>query len=991
VNQTTIAESTLESTVDTTVECNAEVMRLRAENERLHYELALAESRNKELIAAMEEKQQEVATTMLEIVEEAKDMTKQYYEAQLKSLRSEMDEMQEEYEQRLKALEASGSRVCNCETPSKTNKKVADLLTQNAILEEKLTAEKLARARAEQEVQHLRACIEERDEKFPEDHRPENEEEVLTESESEEEDPANESMEPSFKKEDINRSRLLQLSIVDDTTKNDSKTDIDYENTIDSDNNDSIVEKSEDTLKDVDDSRNDTHLTIGDNNQTNKTYHDVFNTSKVNGDINETLDASQVIVDCNKNAPIKGSSFVNNANIKEQALDKSNSNLRETYFVRNSVMNNASNIDNYEVSKNITIDFDKSSTNMTPETVKKNLKSTRAIENSSAQFEQLEMTTNSRNLKETDAIDVSLAHFEEIEMEANATHIKAKDACNVSLTQFEQIETATNTDQLKTSHGHSVALAQFEQSKITTNTRHFKASNISDVSLAEFEKLELAANSKKQSILKDTTELLSNIKISKQNRNFFNQKKDVDPMELNINRDKTYFENDVNVDNKLEESKKILLDDRSPSIVKEDIGNCELTTIKKLLGESFSRSDIVSSVHKNLVVPLSKKQSSVDIFEDFDSPIVFKPKDTLKTSCNTDIELLSKSTVKRKFFDSMLSENCKASGSNLNTEKIENTKDNSVSNGAKSTEGDVFVKPLVITTFNENPNEPPKEKFSILDTCIEKVDKEIEVVLKSIEQIGLNKNDSKSKFVTSIIENAKEKSNMNLNETTDIHTRKQNNTIDEFEILYKNITVPRATEFDLLVSSNSTMLNDTHSREDSEKPKYNLRQKGNTSLDKKELKDKSIDKKEKMETEEVLLESKASESKAKPQKRNLRLRRRKNQEYDSIDQEKDKMEHEKFKDIINLQQEFSDVTMGVPATKKEVKDIQSPEKKKEDENKPPFEIQSCPSKSITRSRRKLFTPRAEPLEESLPGDSESNERIRVPRPSYHRARARRKL
>lgn len=71
--------------------------------------------------------------------------------------------MQEEYEQRLKTLEASGSRVCNCETPSKTNKKEADLLTQNAILEEKLTAEKLARARAEQEVQHLRACIEERD------------------------------------------------------------------------------------------------------------------------------------------------------------------------------------------------------------------------------------------------------------------------------------------------------------------------------------------------------------------------------------------------------------------------------------------------------------------------------------------------------------------------------------------------------------------------------------------------------------------------------------------------------------------------------------------------------------------------------------------------------------------------------------------------------------------------------------------------------------
>lgn len=38
----------------------------------------------------MEEKQQEVAKTMSEIVEEAKDMTKQYYESLLKSLRNEV-------------------------------------------------------------------------------------------------------------------------------------------------------------------------------------------------------------------------------------------------------------------------------------------------------------------------------------------------------------------------------------------------------------------------------------------------------------------------------------------------------------------------------------------------------------------------------------------------------------------------------------------------------------------------------------------------------------------------------------------------------------------------------------------------------------------------------------------------------------------------------------------------------------------------------------
>lgn len=730
-------------------------------------------------------------------------------------------------------------------------------------------------------------------------------------------------MEPSFKKKDINRSRVLQLCIFDDTFKNDSKSDIEHENTIQSDNNDSVVEKSEHTLKDVDDSRDDTRFTIEDNDQANETYHVVFDTPKVNGEINETLNASQVIVDCNKSVPINEHYFDNNANVKEQTLEKSNSKLRGTYFVRHSVMSNTSNNDcsmeNHDVSKNITIDFDKSSISMKPETVKKNTKSTRAIDNS-------------------DAADVSLAQFEELEREAN----KATDTCDTSLAHSEAMETAMITDQIKTSHANGVSFAHFKQTKTPISTRHFKAS---DISLIEFEKLELAANSKKQSIVKDTTELSYNIKISNQNRNFFTQKKDADPILYNVNRDKIDTEVDVNIDNKLEESKKILLDDRSPSIVKEDIGNCELTTIKKLFGESFSRSDIVSSVHKNLVVPMSKKQASVDIFEGFDSPIAFEPKDntSLKTSSNNDIQLFNKCTEKRKFFNSMLNENSKAPSSNLDTENIDNTKDNAVSDGAKTTEDDVFLKPLGITTLTDEPNEPPKEKLSILDTCIEKVDKDTEVKQISIEQIVLNKTDSKSKFVTSIIENAKEECILNLNETSDIHTRKQNDTIDEFENLYKNETLPRATEFDLLVSQNSTILNDTHSKEDSEKPKYNLRHKGNTSVGEKEMKDKSLDNKEKMETEEILLESRACESKAKPQKRNLRLRRRKNQEDDSIE-EKDKTVNEKFKDIINLQKEFSDVTMGVPATKKEIKDIQSPEKKLEDENKPPGGIQSCPSK-----------------------------------------------
>jgi hypothetical protein len=49
-----------------------------------------AQARNRELMSVMEEKQQEAANTMRELVEEAKDMTRQYYEAQIQSLKSEV-------------------------------------------------------------------------------------------------------------------------------------------------------------------------------------------------------------------------------------------------------------------------------------------------------------------------------------------------------------------------------------------------------------------------------------------------------------------------------------------------------------------------------------------------------------------------------------------------------------------------------------------------------------------------------------------------------------------------------------------------------------------------------------------------------------------------------------------------------------------------------------------------------------------------------------
>ncbi|RVE49979.1 hypothetical protein evm_005332 [Chilo suppressalis] len=110
-----------------------DLMRLRSVNERIHFELVQAQALNKELLAAKEEKQQETANMMQELVEEAKDMTRQYYEAQIQSLRAEMKDMAEEYESRLSKATYATS---NNGTPSRSlEKKVAQLMTEMAILE----------------------------------------------------------------------------------------------------------------------------------------------------------------------------------------------------------------------------------------------------------------------------------------------------------------------------------------------------------------------------------------------------------------------------------------------------------------------------------------------------------------------------------------------------------------------------------------------------------------------------------------------------------------------------------------------------------------------------------------------------------------------------------------------------------------------------------------------------------------------------------------
>ncbi|KOB71102.1 Kinesin-like protein, partial [Operophtera brumata] len=157
INNTAMFASAYETTQDTTVSNNStEVVKLRADNELLHFELVQAQHRNKELLAAMEEKLEDSANTMREMVEEAKDMTKQYYESQIDALKSEvsqtslyiqntMREMMEEakdmtkqyYESQIDALKSeTAPPAAVTGTPTRfLQTKIAYLMTEIAVLE----------------------------------------------------------------------------------------------------------------------------------------------------------------------------------------------------------------------------------------------------------------------------------------------------------------------------------------------------------------------------------------------------------------------------------------------------------------------------------------------------------------------------------------------------------------------------------------------------------------------------------------------------------------------------------------------------------------------------------------------------------------------------------------------------------------------------------------------------------------------------------------
>ncbi|XP_038214042.1 kinesin heavy chain-like [Zerene cesonia] len=897
----TISEypSSLESsTQDTTISFNSDIMKLRSDNERLHFELIQAQARYKELMGSMEERQAASADTMRELVEEAKEMTKQYYEAQLLALRAEMEEMAEEYENKLNEL----SKQSVNSTPSR-DKKITQLMTENAILEEKLTAERLARVRAEEEVQHLRACIEERDEKEEELASEDVMSVTETDSETEIDDPCNESLEPTFKKEEIERSRIIRQSIMSDkqSERNGSFNS--------SDSNDTVLDTSDDTLKD--DSNNSVDLAFTDN---------VLVTCK-KASIRHTIDKVQ--------------ENINSEPSSDMTIEK------EIELQEDCEINERNNDTTNDISKELTAE---QLQDLVP--VKVNQKE--------SYFFKKEENVNIEKKDLRGTYCVSTTDISDVYLDANGSDKENNDNVNKIVDEKEdivpEIKIAKHTDTVK---------AESIVNKIIQRN-----SSKSNNSLTQFEQIELATKSCNDVNKKESKEFV-NINISKEKKAFFDTDNKADyKHSAKLENRKDYFAESSKVNGNLDELKRN--DDyRSPSIVKDEIiGEYEPSMIKKLLGKNLAHIDLPSA-QKNT---LHNSTDSVDIFE--------SPHPTTKNLEN--VELIRKSIVLTD---------------NLNVVEKSAKEVNTATEDKKQSPKE--IKPPLINSngmeeiskkiVKDNESRILKSKIANAIIKLEKASPDIfkqPLTLLKQKQLEFNQNKIDSQKDENLDQDIKPKSEPNPDLSQTITNTTVNNTLEDFENIYKDITMPRATEFDLLVSQT----NEKEKESTETELKYNLRKKSQQRT-RRDRKATSIEEKSdvKNDREEILLESHAKCESKRP-KRNLRLRRVKNFDLEDTEQNRE----DKLKDIVNLQSEFSDVTMDVPAPNKAVNDIPSPEKV--DENVPPMlGIQSCPAKSITRSRRKLFTPRAEPLDESLSQTGDSNERIRVPRPSYHRPRARRKL
>lgn len=424
---------------------------------------------------------------------------------------------------------------------------------------------------------------------------------------------------------------------------------------------------------------------------------------------------------------------------------------------------------------------------------------------------------------------------------------------------------------------------------------------------------------------------------------------------------------------------------RSPSIVRDDTTQEyePSVAIRKILGESFTKPDILSSVRKDRLA--FKKHESVDIFESPQSKASSKdigniemtndknaeqPKNNITTEIASDKERVVE--IAHEFIDHLVASQKIKTYIKLEALELE--------------------KSSVSQDSADNIKKHENEKFNIKDIKQEK----LSITSFNTEQYTIDNKEIIKSEISSVTDNE-----IKLNQLNDTLTSRGENTVDEFEKIVNDLTNVRATEFELLVAEEDTALQNipTQERDTSlnsidkwkmpeqtkkcdeatynpdnaatskerkqtenpeqtkqiEEAKYNLdtaadleerEKRENTERTKKfeeakynlRNKGKSI---ANISDENKEIEPVAGSSKIKSTtKRCLRLRRRKNND-ETSDQD-----NEKLKDIANLGKEFCDVIMGLPAEEKEVKDIPSPEKLPgEEENVPPMMgIQSCPSK-----------------------------------------------
>ncbi|KAI8421453.1 hypothetical protein MSG28_009509 [Choristoneura fumiferana] len=919
----------------------------------------------------MQEQQQENAQTVKELVDEARDITEQFYKAQMRSMEekyeAEISELREEYEVQLnKKSDEDG-------TPSRSlQKKIIHLMQQVAILEEELSAERLARARMEQEMQHLRACIEERDEKASDNS---NDEDAIDVTDSEDEsdevdDICNESLEPTFKKEDINRSRLIRQSTLNNT----------HNSTCDMNKTEDTVK--DDSLTDLTDKREST-MTVDQSDETYEKSDETYDVSNNDSCNNHSIDCPDTVKKAHINSDLKLSSEIGRGTYFVDSKVELKPNARDTYFVNDSKISITADVDKGDSSK-------KNDTNVSRDT---------GINESLEDYNTGEIKDKNTSVSVAQPVKSIETHIDKIKKFAKTTA-----SSDSSLTQFELLEMEAN-DFGK----HEKTAKYFDDGKTVADIvspRKLKEKKPYFDNISPSIKVDILKDfSKKHDVLRSPSivqdEVPDNYKpttINKILRESFSKNVELPPA---YNKSRILLRNHDSIDifEEVESPcpKQDLL--KSVEMARQSIEKIALDVVKENEGKSQSNEAITEEK-----VKIEAESESVESVKHDDAPTYDDEKEpeTYNSSNNHKMLLEKDVHIKREILSEIKKTRNSIAKQN-NSAEITNQGFTSKMENSDEIKPELFVPPKEVTVDTEMRKQGSKSEMDKeITKCEISKTKECHDINAGIDvQVAKEEIDTKIKVKqeristtgTGIVE-IEEQSKIETEEPLSLTNSNQtstDNTIDAFENIYKDITAPRATDFELLVTDNTqeisnekndkteaepttqdnktdeaiNNLNDSVEENTAKAVKYNLRHKKENS---------EID-------NEILVENTAKCSRTV--KKSLRLRRQKNKVEED---DKDTM-----KNIITLQKEFSDVTLDVPAPAKDVKDIPSPEQS-ESENLPPLMgAQSCPSKSVTRSRRKLFTPRPEPLDESPAQPGDSNERIRVPRPSYHRTRTRRRL